>query len=193
MGIQDEPILTFRTAADWEAWLEREHARFEGGVWLRLAKKGATLQTHSYAEALDVALCWGWIDGQKRALDKEAFLQRFTRRRPRSIWSKINCGKVEALVASGRMRPPGQREVDAAKADGRWEAAYEGQRTATVPPDLAAALAADPKAKAAFESLDGANRYAILYRLQEAKRPETRTRRLEKYLAMLAAGGKIHG
>lgn len=192
MSILDNPILTFRTAADWDRWLEQEHARVNG-VWLKLAKKGASLQTHSYAEALDVALCWGWIDGQKRALDDEAFLQRFTPRRPRSRWSKINCGKVEKLISEGRMRPPGQREVDAAKSDGRWEAAYDGQRTATVPPDLEAALAADPKIRAAFDALDGANRFAILYRLQDAKKPETRARRLEKFVAMLAEGGRIHG
>lgn len=192
MSILDNPILTFRTATDWERWLEQEHARVDG-VWLKLAKKGASLQTHTYAEALDVALCWGWIDGQKRALDDEAFLQRFTPRRPRSRWSKINCGKVEKLISEGRMRPPGQREVDAAKSDGRWEAAYDGQRTATVPPDLEAALAADPEVRAAFNALDGANRFAILYRLHDAKKPETRARRLEKFVAMLAGGGRIHG
>lgn len=192
MSILDNPILTFRTATDWERWLEQEHARVDG-VWLKLAKKGASLQTHTYAEALDVALCWGWIDGQKRALDEEAFLQRFTPRRARSRWSKINCGKVEKLISEGRMRPPGQREVDAAKGDGRWEAAYDGQRTATVPPDLEAALAADPTIRAAFDALDGANRFAILYRLHDAKKPETRARRLEKFVAMLAEGGRIHG
>lgn len=192
MSTLDNPILTFATAADWERWLEAEHARADG-VWLRLAKKGAALQTHTYAEALDVALCWGWIDGLKRAHDDEAWLQRFTPRRPRSKWSKINCGKVEKLIAAGRMRPPGQREVDAAKADGRWEAAYDGQRSAQVPPDLEAALAAHPKARAAFDALDGANRYAILFRLHDAKKPETRARRLEKFMAMLLEGGKIHG
>jgi uncharacterized protein YdeI (YjbR/CyaY-like superfamily) len=148
--------------------------------------------TVTHPEALDEALCHGWIDGQRRALDETHFLQRFTPRRERSRWSKINRDKATELIRSGAMRPAGQREVDRARADGRWDAAYEGQRTATVPPDLRRALDANEPAAAFFETLDSANRYAILYRIDEAKRPETRARRIEKYVDMLTRGEKLH-
>jgi uncharacterized protein YdeI (YjbR/CyaY-like superfamily) len=161
-------------------------------VWLKLAKAGTGIASVTYAEALEVALCHGWIDGQKGGFDDEFWLQRFTPRKPRSRWSRINRDKATALIERGEMEPAGLREVDAAKADGRWDAAYEGQRTATVPEDLQRALDANPAAAAFFSTLDGANRYAILYRVQDAKKPETRARRIDKYVAMLAAGEKLH-
>ena len=174
-----------------EAWLEENHASSDG-IWLQIAKKGAALPTVTYAEALGLALCFGWIDSQKRGLDEEHFLQRFTPRRPRGRWSRINREKAEALIAAGTMRPAGLAEVEAAKADGRWEAAYEGQRTAKVPADLQRELDANPAAAEFFAALDSANRYAIVYRLEDAKKPETRERRLAKFVAMLERGEKIH-
>jgi uncharacterized protein YdeI (YjbR/CyaY-like superfamily) len=188
----DLPVLTFPGPAELEAWLEEHHASSEG-VWLRIVKKGKAEPTVTYAEAVELALCFGWIDSQRGGLDDKYFLQRFTPRRPRGRWSRINRDKVEALIASGRMRPAGLAEVEAAKADGRWEAAYEGQRTAEVPPDLRRELDASPAARQFFESLDSANRYAIIYRLGEAKKAETRERRLRKYIDMLERGEKIHG
>lgn len=188
----DLPVVLFAGSAEFEAWVE-EHGEGAGGVWLKIAKKGSPEPSVTYAEALEVALCHGWIDSQKRGLDETHFLQRFTPRRPRGRWSKVNRKKVEALIASGRMRPGGLAEVEAAKADGRWEAAYDGQRTAPVPADLRAALDDKPAAAQFFAGLDGANRYAILYRLEEAKLPETRERRLRKFVAMLERGEKVHG
>lgn len=185
------PIVPFASAAAWEAWLEIEHAR-AAGVWLRIAKKDTGIATVTYAEALDVALCFGWIDGQKRGFDATWFLQRFTPRTARSRWSKINVGHVERLLAADRMRPAGLAQVEAARADGRWEAAYAGQGGAAVPPDLRAALDANPQAAACFATLRGANRYAILYRVQDAKRPATRARRIERFVAMLARGETLH-
>ena len=190
--IPDSDIVAFASAEAFEAWLGENHA-VSPGIWLRLRKKGgAAVGALDYAQALDVALCFGWIDGQKAALDDRWWLQRFTPRRPGSRWSKINRDKATALAEQGRMRPPGQSEIDRAKADGRWEAAYDGAKTATVPDDLAAALAAVPAAAAFFETLDRRNRYAVLYRVQDAKRAETRARRIEKYVAMLAKGKKPH-
>jgi uncharacterized protein YdeI (YjbR/CyaY-like superfamily) len=159
---------------------------------LKIAKKGAAEPSVTYAEALELALCFGWIDSQKRGFDEEHFLQRFTPRRPRGRWSKINREKCEALIESGSMRPAGLAEVEAAKSDGRWEAAYAGARAAEVPEDLQRELDARPRAAAFFAALDGANRYAILYRLDEAKKPETRERRLNKFVAMLERGEEIH-
>jgi uncharacterized protein YdeI (YjbR/CyaY-like superfamily) len=187
----DLPILLFAARPDLEEWLEQNHAGSEG-VWLKIAKKGAAEPSVSYAEALELALCFGWIDSQKRGHDEQHFLQRFTPRRPRGRWSKINREKAEALVADKRMRPSGLAEVEAAKADGRWEAAYEGQRTAAIPVDLQRELDANPAAAEFFADLDGANRYAIIYRLNEAKKAETRERRLAKFVAMLERGEKIH-
>ncbi len=188
----DLPIHLFAGPDELEAWLEENHASSQG-VWLKIAKKGVDEPSVTYAEALELALCFGWIDSQKRGFDDRHFLQRFTPRRPRGRWSRINREKAEALIAAGKMRSAGLAEVEAAKADGRWEAAYEGQRTAAVPPDLQRELDADPTARKFFDSLDSANRYAIVYRLDEAKKPETRERRLRKFVAMLARGEKIHG
>ncbi|HVD41880.1 MAG TPA: YdeI/OmpD-associated family protein [Solirubrobacterales bacterium] len=187
----DLPIQLFVAPEDLEAWLEENHDSSDG-VWLKIAKKGSGGRSVTYAEALELALCFGWIDSQKRGFDEKHFLQRFTPRRPRGRWSKINREKAEALIEAGRMRPAGMAEVEAAKADGRWDAAYEGQRTAAVPPDLQRELDANPGAKEFFEGLDSANRYAILYRLDEAKKPETRERRLRKFVAMLERGEKAH-
>jgi uncharacterized protein YdeI (YjbR/CyaY-like superfamily) len=187
----DLPILLFATQADLEEWLEENHAASEG-IWLKIAKKGAAVPSVTYAEALELALCFGWIDSQKRGHDEQHFLQRFTPRRPRGRWSKINREKAEALLAAKRMRPTGLAAVDAAKADGRWDAAYEGQRTAKVPADLQRELDANPAAAKFFSGLDSANRYAIVYRLNEAKKTETRERRLAKFVAMLDRGEKIH-
>ena len=185
------PILLFAVPAELEAWLEENHAGSEG-VWLQIAKKGVEPPSVTYAEALELALCFGWIDSQKRGHDERHFLQRFTPRRPRGRWSKINREKAEALIAAGAMRPAGLAEVEAAQADGRWEAAYEGARAAKVPADLQRQLDANPAAADFFAGLDSANRYAILYRLDEAKKPETRERRLRKFVAMLDRGEKIH-
>ena len=187
----DLPILAFESATAWEAWLAEQHATAPG-VWLKLAKRGSGQASVTYAEALDVALAYGWIDGQKGRSDAAWWLQRFTPRRPSSRWSRVNRDKALALIEAGRMQPAGMREVERARADGRWDAAYASQRTMTVPDDLRAALDANPAASAFFATLDGANRYAVLYRVQDAKRPETRARRIEKYVAMLAAGEKLH-
>jgi uncharacterized protein YdeI (YjbR/CyaY-like superfamily) len=185
------PVLPFASAAEWEAWLAA-HGAEARGVWLRIAKAGAGVPSVSYAEALDVALCHGWIDGQKAPYDDAWWLQRFTRRGPRSKWSRINRDKATALIAAGRMTPAGQREVDAARQDGRWDAAYDSARTSTVPDDLQAALDAEPRARDFFATLDGANRYAVLYRVQTAAKPETRARRIARLVAMLAEGRTIH-
>lgn len=188
----DLAILLFPSPGDWEAWLDENHAASEG-LWLKIAKKGSGVQTVTYAEALRLALCFGWIDSQKRGFDDRHFLQRFTPRRPRGRWSRINREKAEELIASGEMRAAGMAEVEAAKADGRWEAAYAGQRAVEVPPDLERELDRNEAAREFFATLDSANRYAILYRLEEAKKPETRERRLRKFVAMLERGEKIHG
>ena len=187
----DLPLLEFPDREAWAGWLAA-HCESSQGVWLKLARKDGGGRSVTYAEALDVALCHGWIDGQKGAVDERHWRQRFTPRGPRSRWSKRNRGRAEALIASGAMAPAGLREVEAARADGRWEAAYDSPATAEVPADLQAALDADPAARDFFAGLDRANRYAILYRLQEARRPETRARRLEKYVAMLHEGRRIH-
>jgi len=187
----EAPIISFATQADWEAWIA-EHQANQEGVWLKLAKAGTGIQSVTRDEALDVALCYGWIDGQSRSVDDQYWLQRFTPRRPRSRWSQINTKKVEALIEAGRMQPAGLREIEKAKADGRWEAAYAPPSTATVPDDLQAALDANPQALAFFETLTKSNRYAILHRVGDAKRPETRARRIAQFVEMLAEGRKIH-
>jgi uncharacterized protein YdeI (YjbR/CyaY-like superfamily) len=187
----DLPLVEFADRETWAAWLA-ENAESSAGVWLKLARKDGGGRSVTYAEALDVALCHGWIDGQKGAIDERHWRQRFTPRGPRSRWSKRNRGRAEELIAAGEMAPAGLREVEAARADGRWEAAYDSPATAGVPADLQAALDADPAARDFFAGLDRANRYAILYRLQEARRPETRARRLEKFVAMLREGRRIH-
>jgi uncharacterized protein YdeI (YjbR/CyaY-like superfamily) len=188
----DLPVRLFAARPELEAWLEDNHGS-SPGFWLKIAKKGSGVESVDYAEALELALCFGWIDSQKRGFDEIFFLQRFTPRRPRGKWSQINRTKAEELIAAGAMRPSGLAEVEAAKADGRWDAAYAGQRTATVPDDLRQELDRNPAAREFFDSLDAANRYAILYRLGEAKKAETRERRLRKFIAMLGRGEKIHG
>ena len=185
------PIRPFASGAEWEAWLAEQHA-VSPGVWIKLAKKGSGIPSVTYAEALDAALCYGWIDGQSRGLDDTWYLQRFTRRGPRSVWSKINREKVAALTEQGRMRPAGAAAVEAARADGRWDAAYDSPAAARVPPDLQEQLDRNPEAAAFFRGLTAQNRYAILHRLQLAKRPETRARRLEQFMAMLAEGKTVY-
>jgi uncharacterized protein YdeI (YjbR/CyaY-like superfamily) len=185
------PSLPFESAAAWEAWLDEHHADTPG-VWLKLAKKASGIATVTYGDAVEVALCFGWIDGQVRRFDERFYLQRFTPRRRGSRWSKINVEKALALIEAGRMRPAGLAQVQAAQADGRWEAAYDSPSNATVPPDLQAALDADSKAAAFFATLKSTNRYAILYRVGEAKRPETRARRIAQLVEMLARGETLH-
>jgi uncharacterized protein YdeI (YjbR/CyaY-like superfamily) len=187
----DLPAKRFASRAAWETWLARHHGTSRG-LWLELAKKDSGLRSVSRADALEVALCYGWIDGQARTVDEQRWRQRFTPRRPRSKWSQINCAAVERLHAEGCLAPAGVREMEAAKRDGRWAAAYASPRTIAVPQDLEAALRASPRARAAFEELDSQNRYAILYRLHDAKKAETRQRRLEKFVTMLEAGDRIH-
>ncbi|MGW0142102.1 YdeI/OmpD-associated family protein [Streptomyces calvus] len=190
-GGVDEPVLAFDTQGDWEAWLE-EHHDDVAGIWLRIPRKGSGLTGVDYATALESALCFGWIDGHKKKLDDTHWLQRFTPRRPRSRWSAVNRSKALDLIERGRMRPSGLREVERARADGRWDAAYASPSTATVPDDLRAALDAVPAARDAFAALDSRNRYAILHRVEEAKRPQTRAARIEKFVAMLAEGRTLH-
>jgi uncharacterized protein YdeI (YjbR/CyaY-like superfamily) len=185
------PILTFATQREWEAWLEARHAD-SAGLWLKIAKKGAEASSVTYSEALDSALCFGWIDGQKAAFDERHWLQKFTPRRPKGVWSRVNRAKAEALIADGRMRPAGLRQVESAKADGRWDAAYDSQSTISVPPDFQRELDAHPEARDFFATLDSANRYAILWRIQTAKQPATRAARIAKFVAMLSRHEKLH-
>jgi uncharacterized protein YdeI (YjbR/CyaY-like superfamily) len=185
------PTILFASREAWASWLAGNHEDAEG-VWLKFAKKGSGADSVTYAEAVEVALCYGWIDGQAAPCDDAYWLQRFTPRRARSRWSKINRDRAIALLERGEMQPAGLREVERAKADGRWDAAYASPRTATIPDDLQAALDADERARDFFATLDSANRYAILYRIQDAKKPETRARRIEKYVAMLREHRKIH-
>jgi uncharacterized protein YdeI (YjbR/CyaY-like superfamily) len=185
------PVMAFESTQAWDAWLSTHHAD-SPGLWLKIAKKGSAGTSISYSEALDVALCHGWIDGQKGRHDDDYWLQRFTPRKPGGNWSKINTERAAALIASGRMRPAGLREVEQARADGRWERAYQSQSRITVPEDLARALAANPRAREFFATLDGTNRYAVLYRIASAKRPETRAKRIDTFVAMLSEHKKIH-
>jgi uncharacterized protein YdeI (YjbR/CyaY-like superfamily) len=189
--MSEPPRVRFATATEWAEWLAEFHAD-SPGIWLEIGKARSAVRTVSYAAALDVALCFGWIDGQKRSVDDTTWLQRFTPRGPRSRWSKVNREKANALIAAGRMHQAGLEEVERAKRDGRWEAAYDSPRTATVPPDLSAALDADPAARAFFATLDSRNRYSILHRVQAARRPETRARLIDKYVAMLHNGERLH-
>lgn len=181
----------FKSAKAFEAWLKKNHATSEG-LWLKIAKRGSNEPSVTYPEAVEIALCWGWIDGQKKSLDDQHYLQRFTPRRARSVWSRINVNKVQALIEAGRMQAPGQAQIEAAKADGRWARAYDGARTSTVPEDLQAALEAEPAAKNFFASINASNRYAILWRIQTAARAETRARRIAQLVEMLARGETIH-
>ncbi len=185
------PTIAFETQQDWEAWLAEHHADTPG-IWLKLAKKGIGIASISYAEALEGALCYGWIDGQKASFDGTYWLQKFTPRRPKSIWSKVNCDKVTALLAEGRMQPSGIRQMEVAQADGRWEAAYDSQSKITVPPDFQSELDKNQPARDFFSTLDRINRYAILFRIQTARKPETRAARIQKFIEMLANNQKIY-
>jgi uncharacterized protein YdeI (YjbR/CyaY-like superfamily) len=188
----DLTVKLFKTPAAWEKWLEANHAK-SAGIWMQIAKKASGLSSATYQEALDVALCYGWIDGQKRPFDERTWLQRFTPRGPRSIWSKINTGKAETLIKSGRMRPAGLAAIEAAKASGRWESAYQSWSNTDVPPELQAALDASPNAKAFFETLRGANRYGVIFRVQTAKKPETRAKRIADFIARFEKGETLFG
>ena len=191
MAAADLPIEAFASETKWARWLAKNYERPDG-IWVKFAKKGTGIPTVTYAEALHVALAYGWIDGQSKSFDETYYLQRFTPRRVRSKWSKINRASAEAMIAAGEMKPSGLREVERAKADGRWEAAYDSPSTATVPDDLQAELDRNPHAREAFAGLNGSNRYAILYGIQDAKKPETRARRIAKFVAMLNEGKKPH-
>jgi uncharacterized protein YdeI (YjbR/CyaY-like superfamily) len=185
------PVVSFADAKEWSAWLASSHASSRG-VWLKIAKKTSTNTSVTYAEAIEVALVWGWIDGQKKAFDEAWWLQKFTPRGSKSVWSKINRDKAIALMAAGKMMPFGLAEVERAKKDGRWDRAYESQRDASVPEDLATALANNPRAQRCFATLEAHNRYAILWRVHNAKKAETRARRIAQFVAMLAKGEKLH-
>jgi uncharacterized protein YdeI (YjbR/CyaY-like superfamily) len=185
------PQLPFESAEAWDSWLAENHDSAPG-VWAKLAKKASGVPSVGYPEVLDIAISYGWIDGQRQALDDTHYLQKFTPRGPRSRWSKINCDKATRMIESGEMKPAGLREVERAKADGRWDAAYEGQRTAKVPDDLQAALDANPAAKQFYATLNSQNRYAVVYRVNDAKRPETRARRIAQFVEMLAKGEKLY-
>jgi len=185
------PTLEFKTQKAYETWLAKNHAKVPG-VWIKLAKKGSGVKSITYAEAVEASLCYGWIDGQSKSIDDTAWQQKYTPRGRRSIWSKVNIGKVEALIKAGRMQPAGLAAVEAAKKDGRWAAAYEPPSKAGVPPDLQAALDASPKAKAFFATLNSTNRYAILFRTQTAKKPETRAKRIKQFVEMLEKGEKLY-
>jgi uncharacterized protein YdeI (YjbR/CyaY-like superfamily) len=184
-------IRLFASQAVWTAWLEKNHRKPEG-IWLRLAKKDSGLRSVTYAEALEVALSYGWIDGQKRPESEEAWLQRFVPRSAKSIWSKINREKANALIASGKMKAAGLAAVEAAKKDGRWQAAYDSPKASTVPEDFQAALSMNKRAGEFFASLDGANRYAVLFRIQTVKKPETRARKIREFVEMLERNQRIH-
>lgn len=190
-GNAGERIRLFSTQAAWASWLEKNH-RKSTGLWLRLAKKGSDVKSVTYGEALETALCYGWIDGQKRGESEQAWLQRFLPRSSRSVWSKINREKARALAASGRMRPAGQEAIDAAKMNGSWHAAYDSPKSAKVPADFQAALDASPRAREFFQQLDGANRYAVLFRIQTVKKAETRARKTREFIQMLEKGERIH-
>ena len=188
---EDLPTIYFESEEDWEKWLAENHSA-SGGVWIKFAKKDSGIDSVSYQQALDIALCYGWIDGQKASFDDAFWLQRFTRRGPKSKWSKINCKKATELIASGKMKASGLKEIELARQDGRWEKAYESQSKIAVPDDLQKKLAENPRAREFFADLDSRNRYAILYRIHDAKKPETRLRRIEKFITMLNEGKKIY-
>jgi uncharacterized protein YdeI (YjbR/CyaY-like superfamily) len=184
-------ILPFDSQRSWEAWLKKHHTD-PNGIWLKIAKKDTGISTVSYSEALDGAICYGWIDGQKAPFDDKYWLQKFTPRRPKGGWSKINRERAQSLIAQGRMKPAGMRHIESAKADGRWDSAYDSQSKITIPDDLQAELDKNSKARIFFAKLSSANRYAILYRVQTAKKPETRAARIKKFIQMLAKHETIH-
>lgn len=187
----DLPMLPFSSQSEWEKWLDKHHAG-DAGVWLKIAKKDAGIPTVTYAEALESALCYGWIDSQKKSFDEHYFLQKFSPRGTKSIWSKINCEKVEQLMQAGRMKPAGMQAIESAKTDGRWDAAYASQSKADIPADFQAALDASPSAKTFFATLNRVNRYAIYFRIQNSKKPETRAKNIAKFVTMLEQGKTIY-
>ena len=187
MAKAEQPVLFFATPAELDAWMD-EHAEESDGIWLKFAKKASGIKSVVYAEAVEIALCHGWIDGQVKRLDEQHYLQKFTPRRPRSKWSKLNREKAERLIAEGRMRPAGLREDERAREDGRWDEAYDSATTATVPDDFREALDAEPAAREFFESLGNTKRYAFLYRIRDAKRPDTRAKRIAEYVELLRVG-----
>src|SRR5215467_4677646 len=187
----DLPILPFERQKDWAAWLDKNHAT-SSGVWLKLAKKASGIKSVTYDEALEVALRYGWIDGQKKSHDETSWLQKFTPRGPKSVWSKINTEKAQRLIENGKMKPAGLKAVESARQDGRWDAAYSSQSKAVVPDDLQAELDRNAKAKAFFATLDSRNRYAILHRVHTAKKAETRAKRIEQFIHMLEKKEKIY-
>jgi uncharacterized protein YdeI (YjbR/CyaY-like superfamily) len=189
--VTDLPIIPFVSRAAWAAWLDEHHATADG-LRIKFARKDSGIESISPADAVEVALCYGWIDSQANRLDDEYWLMKFTPRRSRSKWSQVNRARAESLIESGLMKPAGLREVERARSDGRWDAAYEAQSQATVPEDLQRALDRNEAAQAFFDTLDSRNRYAILHRIHDAKKPETRARRIEKFVAMLSDGEKIH-
>ena len=186
-----EPVMAFDTPQKWEAWLAKHHTG-SSGVWLRIYKKASSNASVTYAEALDAALCYGWIDGQKRPMDDVSWLQKFGPRRPRSGWSRLNTRNAERLIEAGRMKAAGLKQVEAAKEDGRWQRAYDSPSASVIPPDFLKELAKNKEAQTFFEGLNRANTYAIAYRLQTAKKPGTRSKRMQTILAMLARGEKFH-
>lgn len=191
MKSSELPILPFASKKKWADWLAKQHDK-STGVWLKLAKKGSEIPSVTYDEAVDVALCYGWIDGQKKGLDDKYWLQKFTPRAARSIWSKINTERAEKLIKSGEMKPAGLKAIEAAKLDGRWEAAYESQKNISVPDDFQAALNKSPKARVFFATLNSVNRYAILFRIHNVKKAETRLRRIQRFVEMLERGEKLY-
>lgn len=191
MPKENLPIIAFQITSDWEKWLTENHTQ-PAGIWLRIFKKDLNEPSITYAEALDEALCYGWIDGQRNKYDAESYLQKFTPRRKRSIWSKINTQHVERLAKAGKMKPAGLAEIEAAKADGRWQQAYDSPRSMIVPEDFLRELEKNPKAKTFFETLNKTNVYSIAFRLQTAKRAETRGKRMTAILDMLSKGEKFH-
>jgi uncharacterized protein YdeI (YjbR/CyaY-like superfamily) len=191
MKTTELPTIPFESKKKWADWLARQHDK-SAGVWLKLGKKGTGIPSITYEEALDVALCYGWIDGQKGSFDDKYWLQKFTPRGSKSIWSKINTGKAEKLIASGEMKPAGLKAIELAKRDGRWAAAYESQKIISIPTDFQAALDKNKKAKAFFATLNSANRYSFLFRIQTARKAETRAKRIRQFVEMLEKGGKFH-
>lgn len=191
MKSKDLSILPFASKKKWTDWLTKQHDK-SAGVWLKLAKKDSGIASVTYDEALDVALCYGWIDGQKKGFDEQYWLQKFTPRGTKSIWSKINTVKAEKLIASGEMKAAGLKAIELAKQDGRWEAAYDSQKSISVPDDFQTALNKNKKAKAFFVTLNSVNRYAILFRIQTAKKAETRAKRIQQFVEMLEKNEKLH-
>lgn len=188
---EDLPILIFKVAKEWEQWLRKNYAS-SNGIWLRIYKKASGIPTITYPEAVNAALCYGWIDGVANKYDDESYLQRFTPRRSKSIWSKINVERANQLINSGKMKPGGLKEIEAAKADGRWASAYDSPANIEIPKDFLQALSKKPKAKKFFETLNKTNTYSIAWRLQTAKKPETREKRMKLILEMLSKGQKFH-